>query len=127
MEGVIQGFGVTHAALVGVLQLFINSSVLWFVVNMMMPVEGARREPFHRCILVVLLLSLVTIMTFGLIVVAGFFLPGFLVMLGGLAFWYLGSKAVVEGLFERHEGGLTILVLYWLTLVAVAYMIRNIV
>lgn len=101
----------TSALISIVVQFFINSAVIWFVVNYMMDL-GAKTA-FRRCLLCVFYLSGVSLISVVVLIgTAGFLHLGLLGLGASLLVYYFGAIAAIEGSIEIPSGGLTILILY---------------
>jgi hypothetical protein len=89
-------------------ELLVNSCAMWIAVNYLF--SGEEREPFSRCLLCTVGISVV-----GIVVSLLGFVRIPLVGIVMLVLFFWGAKAVVEGMFERLEGGIPIVILYILT------------
>ncbi|MCX7011171.1 MAG: hypothetical protein NTW86_01155 [Candidatus Sumerlaeota bacterium] len=100
-------FGALGLAIAFVLNILINSTVMYFVVNYLVAERGA--GPFLRCVQATVMLAIVIVLS---LLVMSFVPIPIVNLVLGLVVLYKGSIAVIEGCFEMTSGGLVILILY---------------
>jgi hypothetical protein len=110
-------FGPQHYGFGIPVSLLINTFAMWFTVNWM--AKTGQKESIWRCFLCVVLLYIVSTISIYLLV-----FPSALIMIGAVLLWMVGSIIVIRSMFELPDGGIGILFMYIIILVATHGVIR---
>ena len=115
----IRTFRPQHFAVGGLINLTINSLVMWIVVNRLLNV--GEKVSLARCAVCALLLYLVSSVALALLL-----FPTPLIFILAFFVWLLGSMAVIRGVFQlTYQGGGGIMFLYLLLLVGIHGLVRH--
>ena len=122
--GFLLAMGVTGVIISFVLNLLVNSFVLWFTANHL--VGGRAESSFKRCLLCALLLWFAIVLAIGIGIGIAYFTLFLLGILVGVFVWYKLSIIAIESALELPEGAFTVLFVYLLSLAALNWLINAI-
>jgi hypothetical protein len=102
-------------------QLLLNSAILWFVLNHIMDKKKIGNPTFGRCFLCTVGLIVAVLVSALCLLIP---LPVLNLVFFLVAVFKL-STLVIEATFELMSGGFIILIVYWLTQIAISYLVRS--
>jgi len=115
----IRTFRPQQFAVGGLINLAINTLVMWIVVNRLQNV--GEKVSLVRCAICALLLYLVSSIAIALLM-----FPTPLIFILAVFVWLLGSLAVIRGVFQlTYQGGGGIMFLYLILLVMIHGLVRH--